>query len=69
MNVPPAGLIEAARDALERLSEGQKADQRRELVFALGGPSEEFIAGYQLGLQTMRVMIAELMPGAKADGL
>lgn len=69
MNVPPAGLIEAARDALGRLSEGQKADQRRELVFALAGPSEEFIAGYQLGLQTMRVMIAELMPGAKADSL
>ena len=50
-------LIEAARDMLPQLPSGQRHDQRKELHVAIGETTEDFIRGYELGLQTGRVIV------------
>lgn len=67
MQIPSVMFIEAAMDTLKDLSDDQKAGQEKELM-ALGdarakqlgasGLSDDFKIGYQLGLQTGRVMNA-----------
>lgn len=55
--VPPAMLIEAARDMLPQVPSGQRDDQRKELYSAVGQTTDEFIRGYELGLQTARTIV------------
>lgn len=68
MVIPSAMNVESALDGLRRLSAEIQEDQRKELHSAVGGGvaanlgvayplTSEFNAGYQLGLQTARVMI------------
>jgi len=59
MQIPPAGLIEAAADQIDHLPIEQRSKQGRELIVATGHDSLDFIAGYELGLETSRVMIAQ----------
>lgn len=60
MQIPPAGLIEAARDELGSVPEPLLLDQRKELHAATGAAmSSDFARGYELGLQTARVMIRQ----------
>ncbi len=55
--VPPAMVIESAQDMLRTLPGKQRADQRHELHVAVGETTEQFRAGYELGLQTARVTV------------
>lgn len=68
MIIPAAMFIESAVDRVVRLSAEQRDAQRKELHVAMGDPTlvqlgasvpmhEDFVAGYQLGLETMRVLI------------
>lgn len=60
MQIPPAGLIEAAKDEVPTVASSVRADQRKELGVATGAaPGSDFAAGYELGLQTARVMIRQ----------
>lgn len=69
MLAPASGLIEAAQDQLQVLIDSQASileHQENELRGAFGEDKwkkkitfdEDFIAGYNLGLQTARVIIA-----------
>ncbi len=67
MVVPPAGHIEMAVGMLKSTDATVIADQRKELEEAVGGrATEEFKAGYELGLATARVMIVLNMSVALA---
>jgi hypothetical protein len=55
MQAPSAGMIEAARDQVKT---AMLVQQEKELRSALGTVSGDFVAGYQLGLQTARMVIA-----------
>jgi hypothetical protein len=60
MQIPPAGLIEAAKDELSTVEVPVLIDQRKELHVANVGPdTKDFRLGYELGLQTARVMIRQ----------
>jgi hypothetical protein len=65
MIVPNAGMIETAVDQLQRddLWKGHEwvlPDQRKELHEAVGDvATNDFAAGYELGLQTARILVAE----------
>lgn len=69
MIIPAAMNIEAAVDSMATVAAEMKADQTKELVAAMGAqttkklgvrfpPSGTFITGYQLGLQTARMLLA-----------
>ena len=74
MQVPAAAQIEAAQDQLKQLADPANkhnwvlADQQKELSSALGAPSDDFRKGYELGVQSGRVMI-ETNPVAQANGI
>lgn len=69
MIIPAAMFIEAARDQLKTIPAAVLLDQRRELRVAVGiEASENFRRGYELGLQTARVLL-ETMPAAVAAGV
>lgn len=58
---PAAMFIEAAVDSLKELKTSGNwiiAAQRKELHEAMGDQSPDFQAGYELGLQTARVLLA-----------
>ena len=66
MIVPAAMMIETAIDQLHQYSITQSemlADQRKELCEAVPASSEDFQAGYELGIQTARVLLSG-MPAA-----
>ena len=58
MNIPPAGLIEAAVDDLKNVSDAKLKAQQKELYAATGNSNADFANGYALGLQTARKMLA-----------
>ena len=67
MQIPAAQFIESAADSIKSLDAFVAAGQTKELASfgavrakALGasGLSDDFVLGYQLGLQTARVVIA-----------
>lgn len=68
MIIPAAEFIEAARDQIAKVSSGDLLDQRLELRAACSYAPEQFQRGYELGLQTARVML-ETMPAAVAAGV
>ena len=77
MQAPPAELIETAADQLPDVPTFIRRDQLSELIsfgdqraIALGatGVSPDFSKGYELGLQTARVMLAR-DPKAAAAGI
>ena len=57
MQVPAAGFIEIAKDQLRDLHVDQMRKQAEELQQALPDSSAAMVYGYQLGLQTARVLI------------
>ena len=57
MVIPSAGIIEAAQDRLYDVDLAILADQNKELREALPHASDSFISGYNLGLETARVML------------
>lgn len=65
MIIPAAMFIESAIDSLKDGSVPQSHldAQLKEFRFALGSPSEDMQRGYQLGLQTARVLL-QGMPAA-----
>jgi len=74
MQAPPAGLIEQAADEIVDVKQDIRGAQLQELLsfgdqrakdIGASGVSGDFIRGYELGLQTMRVMISHL-PGPTA---
>jgi hypothetical protein len=78
MQAPPAGLIEQAADEIVDVNQEIRGAQLHELLSfgdqrakAIGasGVSGDFIRGYELGIQTMRVMISHLPPNAGAGEL
>ena len=76
MLVPADSQIESAVDSLKQLTQDRPslvAAQSQELHEALGAQSEDFIKGYNLGLQTARVILATspelILHGVKADSL
>jgi hypothetical protein len=67
--IPAAENVEGAADSLRTLPDRVKQDQRKELLEAIGQDtagklglswpvSEEAVTGYQLGLQTARMILA-----------
>ena len=51
-------MIESAQDSLRGVrTPAQLEDQAKELYCAVGDKSPDFVAGYQLGVETARVMI------------
>jgi hypothetical protein len=72
MVIPAAAFIEEAADVLKRLHATEAdalLDQRKELHVANVGPdTEDFRQGYELGLQTARVILAQT-PAAQLAGL
>src|SRR5579863_5728139 len=72
MQAPPTGLIEQAADEIVDVPQNIRAAQLKELLtfgdqrakdIGASGVSGDFIRGYELGLQTMRVAISHLPPG------
>lgn len=68
MIAPAAMFIEAAADQLKSPNafaghEWLLESQRKELASAVPGASDEFRAGYELGVQTARVLLSG-MPAA-----
>lgn len=59
MQIPPAGIIEMADDDLKNVTFEQKAKQLAEMGTATGIREGMFQQGYQLGLQTARVMLRQ----------
>jgi hypothetical protein len=55
---PAAGTIEMAADSLKSLSSTARERQHKELTCAMPDVSEDFQAGYELGLQTARVFLS-----------
>lgn len=58
MLIPAAMNIESAMDEVKTLSEFMHTHQLHELESAVGGTSQDFQRGYELGLQTARVILA-----------
>lgn len=68
MIAPAASTIEMANDQLKSpdtfaVDAWVLPDQKEELLTAVPGASEDFVNGYQLGIQTARVQLSQ-MPGA-----
>lgn len=61
MLAPNAEQIETAQDQLLTLSDFIRNSQRKELHAAMGTESDDVVRGYELGLQTARVVIAQSM--------
>ena len=57
MIIPAASFIEMANDSLKRIDDHHLEQQRKELHTACGDVSSDFIKGYELGLQTGRIII------------
>lgn len=58
MQIPAAMMIDCAEEQLEGLGASARADQLRELEEHVGDrATPDFCAGYELGLQTARVML------------
>lgn len=68
MIIPAAIQIEAARDQLLNVDPAALLDQRKELHEAVGATGTQFKSGYELGLQTARVIL-KTMPKAIAAGV
>jgi hypothetical protein len=68
MQIPAAEFIEAAQDMLPELDPSVRKDQRRELHVAIGEEPEDFVRGYELGIQTARVLLMA-NPKAVAAGV
>lgn len=67
MIVPAAEFIEIAVDQVKQLPKAQLAGQLEELGDALGqGTSPDLRLGYQIGLQTARVVLQGLQPAMDA---
>jgi len=60
MTIPAATFIESAVEQVKQLTDQQKSDQRWELATAVGQEkaTESFMEGYELGLETARVLIS-----------
>jgi hypothetical protein len=77
MNIPSVSFIEMAIDSLKTLPEDVRNQQTNELVML--GPErvdrlgahlgDDFEKGYELGIQTMRIMILLMAPGMDARSL
>jgi hypothetical protein len=68
MQIPAAMFIESAADDLSKLPDSVRADQLKELAsfgdaratqIGASGLSDDFKAGYTLGLQVARTMLAQ----------
>ncbi len=62
MQAPPAGLIEAAQDELNRMKHAEPDllhSQLKELAVATGDSYARLANGYELGLAVARVMIRQ----------
>jgi hypothetical protein len=57
MIVPAAMWIESAVDGVASLPQWLRDDQKKELLDALPAASDQMQRGYELGLQTMRVLL------------
>jgi hypothetical protein len=57
MQIPSSGFIEIAKDQLEKLSPQQVKEQQAEYLLVKPDSSISEQYGYQLGLQTARVML------------
>ena len=57
MEIPSAMMIESAAEELNDVTQPNLDAQRKELESAMGDQPDEFQAGYELGLQTARVML------------
>lgn len=57
MQIPAAMMIESAKDMVPKLDPAVRAKQQRELHVAVGEESPDFVRGYEIGLQTARVML------------
>lgn len=68
MTIPNAEMIEAANDQLSKIDAAHMQQQRAELHSAVGDASQDFILGYELGLQTARVFL-EGYPAALPHGV
>ena len=58
MLIPAAMFIESAIDTLKNVPAADLADQLHELHEAVGDKPQDFQNGYQLGIQTARVLVA-----------
>jgi diaminopimelate decarboxylase len=58
MFIPNAMSIESAIETLKTRDPRWLADQQKELHEAVGDKSDDFKAGYELGIETGRVMVA-----------
>lgn len=63
--VPAAMIIEMAVDSLKDAEVPMLQDQRKELHEAIGEVSLEYQQGYELGLQTARIIV-QLAPDPPA---
>jgi hypothetical protein len=69
MQIPAAMFIESAAEELDGMRERHDVTlkaQRKELHVAVGDQPDEFIRGYELGLQTARVMLTMSVPAQQA---
>jgi hypothetical protein len=69
MQIPAAMFIESAAEELDGMRERHDMNlkaQRKELHVAVGDQSEDFNRGYELGLQTARVMLTMSVPAQQA---
>lgn len=77
MVIPAAMFIESAVDALDAVSQEVDMDEAKELRCAMGADkaeklgidfpiNQQFILGYQIGLQTARIMMATSIALLKA---
>lgn len=55
---PAAEFIEMAKDAIPTIPDWLRLSQQKELHVATGRSDAAFCSGYELGLQTARVIIA-----------
>lgn len=73
MQIPPAGLVEAAKDRLQLVPAPELLAQQKELYAATGNADKSFGDGYALGLQVARVMLAQspllMLKGVKSEEL
>lgn len=57
MQIPAAGFIEIAQDQLRKLPLEHIQSQEKEFVEAIAHSTPDMVEGYQLGLQTARVLL------------
>lgn len=57
MQTPASGIIEIASDELKTIDKQHLAKQAKELCHAVAVTDQSFEDGYNLGIQTARVML------------